>query len=187
MPRATHIQQVGNSLLIYYEDGLTEYAVPTMGSIWLVSLPGGPTPGTPGLTWPFTLSVVTSEFRPADRPNHDGMDFSGGQASLGSPTPSAGNGTVWKTFAVGEYGGYGNGVIIDHGTINGNNFKTLYGHMDTYPIVIEGATVTKGQNLGPVGNSGASFGAHCHFELWLDGTGSAVNKVNPRTYISDGG
>jgi murein DD-endopeptidase MepM/ murein hydrolase activator NlpD len=37
--------------------------------------------------------------------------------------------------------------------------------MNTAPIVSIGAAVTKGQTLGPIGNTGNSYGAHLHLEI----------------------
>lgn len=50
--------------------------------------------------------------------------------------------------------------------------------MQTLPVVTVGQTVSRGQDLGPVGNTGVSFGAHLHFEVEVDGV-----KVNPRTKL----
>lgn len=132
--------------------------------------------GGPGrsLSWPFPPSMVTSEYGPRDSPGegastfHEGLDFG---ATEGTPIPSAGSGVV--EFA-GDGGGYGNVVVVNHG----GGLKTRYAHMQTVPVVAAGQTVSRGQILGPVGNTGVSFGAHLHFEVEVGGV-----KVNPRTKL----
>ena len=88
--------------------------------------------------------------------NHKGMDIA---ADSGTDIYAADGGTVidagWND------GGYGNYVIIDHG----GNWKTLYGHMSDLAVK-QGDTVTQGQIIGYVGNTGYSFGNHCHFEMY---------------------
>lgn len=73
-------------------------------------------------------------------------------------------------------GGYGNYVIVDHG----NGLQTLYGHMQTL-YVSEGQSVSSGQALGKMGNSGRTYGPtgiHLHFEVRDDGV-----KKNPTNYF----
>ena len=51
-------------------------------------------------------------------------------------------------------------------------------------LVREGQGVTAGQQLAQVGNTGASFGAHLHFEVWVGGgwyTGG--HPVDPLPYL----
>ena len=55
---------------------------------------------------------------------------------------------------------WGNYVQIDHG----NGYKTLYAHMSSFAVAL-GDTVTQGQVIGYVGNTGNSYGNHCHFEM----------------------
>ena len=123
--------------------------------------------------WPVVgLYNVTSNYGYRSLGYHHGIDISGASAS-GSLVVAGASGTVeeagWST------GGYGNYVIIDHG----NGVETLYGHMlDNSLMVSKGDTVTKGQAIGRVGNTGYSFGAHLHFEVRING-----NRVNPAPYL----
>ena len=60
--------------------------------------------------------------------------------------------------------GYGTMVLIDHG----GGYTTLYGHMNSI-FVRQGESVSKGQQLGTVGNTGNSTGPHLHFEVRYQG------------------
>lgn len=98
---------------------------------------------------------------------HYGVDLG---ALFGTPVLAADGGTV--IFA-GQNGGYGNCVIIDHGS---NNF-TLYGHMSRISV-LQGRKVTKGQKIGEVGSSGISSGPHLHFEIRKGGNDTSYT-INP--------
>ena len=192
-PNVAQLELIGNEFKILYDDGTTAYAVPTMGSIWLVTSNEDPTtPPTPGggaWIWPFPLAEVTYEFRPPDRPTHNGMDFSGAVARENAPTPCTGAGVVIVANNTQNYGGYGNAVVVDHGNVgpSGEKVFSLYGHMaPPGPVVRVGDTVTPGQNLGPLGNTGRSFGAHSHFEI-MYGSPLTTNSVNPRTFLATKG
>ncbi|MCI8360699.1 MAG: peptidoglycan DD-metalloendopeptidase family protein [Clostridiales bacterium] len=97
---------------------------------------------------------------------HKGIDISGSGIS-GRPIVAAASGTV--IVASYNNGGYGNYVMINHGNKNGDNYITLYGHMTNY-IVSSGQSVSKGQTIGYVGNTGRSTGPHLHFEVRVNGT-----------------
>lgn len=121
---------------------------------------------------------VTSEFGPRDPitlPDgtktgdmHRGIDFG---KPLATPISSVADG---KVVAV-QYTDVGLGffVVIDHG---GGVF-TVYGH-NSRILVAQDNDVKKGQIIAEVGSTGASTGAHLHFEV-------IVNKqhVNPRVYL----
>lgn len=89
---------------------------------------------------------------------HAGMDFS---AAIGTPIYATGNGTVvyadWRQ-------GYGKCVIIDHGY----SYQTLYAHMNDYKVRV-GQAVTRGEQIGEVGNTGKSTGPHLHYEVHVKG------------------
>ncbi|MGA1826996.1 peptidoglycan DD-metalloendopeptidase family protein [Microbacterium sp.] len=131
-------------------------------------------PGGGAFDWPFPESTIVSGFRTADRPTHDGVDFSYSGIG-GDPIPASAAGTV----AAAEYSsGYGNYVDLTHPAVGGHTIMTRYGHMQTAPVVSAGDAVAQGQTLGPVGNTGASFGDHLHWETWVDG-----EPIDPVTFM----
>lgn len=116
--------------------------------------------------WPL-VDRVTSEYGPRWGRMHEGIDIGG---THGAPIHSAESGRV--DYA-GWIGGYGNTIIVDHG----GGMSTLYAHMYGF-AVSAGQTVSIGQVLGYVGNTGLSQGPHLHFEVRIDGA-----PVNPREYL----
>jgi hypothetical protein len=68
---------------------------------------------------------------------------------------------------------YGNCVKIDHG----NGYGTLYAHLATVSVK-NGDVVKKGQKIGTMGNTGNSYGAHLHFELW-----KGAKRIDPTPYL----
>lgn len=74
--------------------------------------------------------------------------------------------------------GYGNMIIIDHGTIEGKNYKTLYAHLSEI-YVKTGDFVQINQSIGKMGTTGNSSGIHLHFEVIVNGV-----KQNPMNYLA---
>lgn len=64
----------------------------------------------------------------------------------------------------GECGGYGNCVVIDHGS----SLATVYGHLSLVLSKV-GDGVAAGQGIGLVGSTGISTGPHLHFEVRFRG------------------
>lgn len=129
---------------------------------------------TGSFTWPVpSCTNITQGYGSYDMGSfHKGIDISGGGV-YGAPIVAADSGRVIKAgFGVwGDgYGGYGNVVVIDHG----GGFSTLCAHMSSV-AVSAGQQVSKGQVIGYVGSTGQSTGAHCHFEVRVNG--SAVNPM----------
>ena len=94
---------------------------------------------------------------------HNGLDFT---APQGTPIYATGDGQV-TTAGMGT--GTGNHVVINHGY----GYETEYMHMvriKTRP----GQRVKRGEVIGWVGNTGASTGPHCHYEVHING-----NPVDP--------
>ncbi|MBP1616421.1 MAG: putative peptidase [Bacteroidetes bacterium] len=89
---------------------------------------------------------------------HAGMDFT---ANIGTPVYVTGRGRViyadWKQ-------GYGKCIIVDHGF----GYQTLYAHLSEYKVRA-GQAVSRGQQIGKVGNTGKSTGPHLHYEVHVQG------------------
>lgn len=106
---------------------------------------------------------------------HKGIDIS--QSGInGAKIVASASGVV---IAAGwNSGGYGNYVMINHGTLNGKTYITLYAHMSKVRTSV-GARVTKGQLIGNVGSTGRSSGPHLHFEIRVNGS-----PKNPMSFFS---
>ena len=104
---------------------------------------------------------------------HAGIDFA---APCGSPVYAAAAGDVIMTSTVGQSGGYGNRLVIDHGLQRGVDLTTTYNHLTSF--VVTGGHVARGQLVAYSGTTGLSTGCHLHFETRQDGT-----PVNPRLWL----
>ena len=97
-------------------------------------------------------------------------------ADYGSEVRSAGAGTVIFAGWKGNGGGYQ--VWISHGS----NLYTTYNHMSAISVGY-GQTVSSGQQVGRVGQSGDATGPHLHFEVWRGPVWSGGSRVNPLAYL----
>ncbi|WP_439859918.1 peptidoglycan DD-metalloendopeptidase family protein [Pseudomonas sp. MBLB4136] len=92
---------------------------------------------------------------------HKGVDYA---APRGTPIKAAGDG---KIALAGRKGGYGNTVVIQHGS----RYRTLYAHMQGFAKGIRtGGSVKQGQIIGYIGTTGLSTGPHLHYEFQVNGT-----------------
>lgn len=98
---------------------------------------------------------------------HAGIDI---PAPSGTPIRAAADGIV---VSAGPRGGYGNTVIIDHGS----SVATLYAHQGDI-LVDPDQTVEAGEVIGEVGSTGLSTGPHLHLEVRVGGT-----PVDPLGYV----
>jgi murein DD-endopeptidase MepM/ murein hydrolase activator NlpD len=88
--------------------------------------------------------------------------------------------TGGRVAFVGNQGGYGLTVVVDHG----DGVETRYAHLSSAPLH-QGEQVESGQVIAQSGNSGRSTGPHLHFEVLNNGhamdprspTGALVTKV----------
>ncbi|SHL52172.1 Murein DD-endopeptidase MepM and murein hydrolase activator NlpD, contain LysM domain [Roseovarius marisflavi] len=98
---------------------------------------------------------------------HQGTDFA---AAHGTPIHSTADGVV---IHAGWLSGYGRLVKIQHEF----GIETRYAHMSKIRVEV-GQRVSRGQQIGDMGNSGRSTGTHLHYEIRVGG-----KPVNPMIYI----
>lgn len=117
------------------------------------------------LAWPLpSRGEITSSFGMRVHPTfktrmmHTGIDI---RMPSGTPVYAAGPGEV---LYAGWLRGYGQIVIIDHG----RDLSSVYAHLSRLAVG-EGDRVKKGQNIGAVGTTGTTTGAHLHFEVRVNG------------------
>jgi LysM repeat protein len=98
---------------------------------------------------------------------HNGLDFAPG---YGASVYASISGVV--THA-GWMGGYGRLIVIRHA----NGYSTRYGHLSRVRVK-KGKYIRQGQQIGNVGNTGRSKGAHLHFEIRRSG-----KPLNPKKFV----
>ena len=106
---------------------------------------------------------------------------------FGDTVVASASGTV-TTSAYSTTSGYGNYIIISHG----GGWETLYAHLQSRAVA-RGATVSRGNRIGTVGNSSATatIGTHLHSEQRYSGSvrkitwnGNAIPYFAKRDYTS---
>ena len=123
---------------------------------------------------PMSSGYVSCEF--ACYSGHSGMDISN-LYDRTTPILASASGIVTKAS---YHSGYGNHIIITH-SINGKTFTTLYAHLSSMSVSV-GQSVSAGQQIGRMGSSGNSTGAHLHFEIY-EGYFNYGSAINPRRYL----
>lgn len=110
---------------------------------------------------------------------HTGLDFRAGQ---GTPIKAVKSGVVLYAGNSGNWAG--NHVAIKHS----DGKTTMSSHMSSM-AVSTGETVSAGDVIGYVGQTGRAFGAHLHFELYPAGVkyGDVYKAINPQPWLSDNG
>jgi len=98
---------------------------------------------------------------------HAGLDITGDR---GQPIFAAAAGRV---ITVGQQGGYGNLVVVDHG----HGLQTRYGHLSGFDVR-PGQMVARGQQIARMGSTGRSTGDHLHFEVRVND-----RAINPRPFL----
>lgn len=146
-------------------------------------------PSTSGsMSWPTRIThKVNSVYAPRGRSDtsgytgtaHKGLDI---YAPARTPVYAAKAGTVVYVNYSGYGGGWGLYVVIYHGTdSSGKAMYTRYAHASSIASGISvGTKVTTNTVIMYSGNTGASEGAHLHFEVCL---GSMYSQVNPAPYL----
>jgi len=114
---------------------------------------------------PWGRNWVTSEYGYREHPVYGGTRFHAGidiGADGGTSIYAAADG---KIILKEYYGGYGNTVMVDHGS----GVVSLYAHMSSYATPAVGDYVVAGDVIGYVGTTGTSNGNHLHFEVRVNG------------------
>lgn len=133
-----------------------------------------------GWAAPIVGGEVTSGFRTAQRPNHNGVDIA---APHGTPVFAAAAGRVGAIVCQATFHGVDWGCDRDGGTdvdgcgwyieilhpaadpTGGDETMTRYCHLLRRPDLEVGQQVQAGQPIALVGSSGHSSGPHLHFEV----------------------
>ena len=129
-----------------------------------------------GWVWPSDTAYLTDTFGYQEWRGglHNGIDIGAG---YGDPIYAAASGTVW---IAGWSNSAGNWVVINHG----GGVLTVYMHASAL-YVSSGQSVSAGQPIAAVGNTGYSFGAHLHFGVMVGSSGGYDGYwVDPLGYVS---
>ena len=129
------------------------------------------------------------------RPNHfhAGIDIKSSKGVAGDPVFSAADGYVSRIKV--DESGYGNAVYINHP----NGYTTVYAHLDRFTDALADYVkklqyekesfevdlnpgygefkLERGEQIGIMGNSGSSNGAHLHFEVRKTSTQEPINPL----------
>ena len=119
--------------------------------------------------WPTTTPyVITSRYSWRWGKMHEGIDISG--CGHGSPIYAVGNGMVVENgyhYSMGYY------VIAAHG-----EYYTIYMHMAKISVS-NGQNVSRGEQVGTMGNTGFSTGTHLHLGVYKGYPYKGGTSVNP--------
>jgi murein DD-endopeptidase MepM/ murein hydrolase activator NlpD len=110
----------------------------------------------------YTLGGEDSKFgAPRSGHRHMGHDIS---ATRGTPVVAPYAGVIdWVRY---QRAGAGHYVVLD--ADDEHDYVFMHLRRGSIPVVA-GQRVAAGEQIGEVGNSGRSFGAHLHFEVWTGG------------------
>ncbi len=115
---------------------------------------------------------------------HKGVDYA---APIGTKVKVTADGVV---EFVGQKGGYGNVVMINHQ----NRYETVYGHLSRFANVHKDQRVSQGEVIGYVGMTGLATGPHLHYEFKQAGVhrdplkvalpdGKPISDVQKRMFV----
>ena len=129
--------------------------------------------------WPISYSYnrITSIFGNRTAPtagastNHGAIDIGVSYVPVYAPA----NGKV----IIAQYvSGYGNYIMIDHGS----GYYTAFGHLSQFKVSV-GSVVSTGQQIAVSGNTGISTGPHLHYEVYVGGRSKGY-RVDPLSYTN---
>lgn len=152
---------VGKQLVV--PDGTKPYISRQVAS-YSGPVPEGAVKGSGVFAWPTSGRITQPYWN-----GHRAIDVG---APTGTPIAAVDGGFVIAARN-GWNNGYGRMVQIDHG----NGYISLYAHMNSI-FVREGESISKGTQIGTIGNTGNSTGPHLHFEVRYQGVAR-----NPFNYL----
>lgn len=140
---------------------------------------------------PIKLSGTFGELR--SNHLHAGIDIKAHNGKTGQPILAAAEGYISRIKV--QSGGYGNVLYINHP----NGYTTVYAHLANFPPAVEAYVkaaqlkqqkfeiqlyppagkfkFAKGEELGKMGLSGRSYGAHLHFEIRETASEKPINPL----------
>ncbi len=123
----------------------------------VAALPAAPalTGGEPHFHKPVSGAIVLAFGADSAGQVNDGINIA---APAGTPVQAAEAGTV--IYTGNELAGFGNLILVRHA----GGWVTAYGHLATMTVQ-RGATVTQGQTIGTVGQTGSVSSPQVHFEI----------------------
>ncbi len=131
-----------------------------------------PLPQLDGFAWPAAGEMIRTFGKSADGQRSDGVNIA---AESGSPFHAAAAGEV--VYAGAELAGFGKLLLIRHD----QGWITAYAHADAL-LVREGDGVTKGQEIGRIGETGSVETPQLHFQLR-----KGEEAVDPTAHIQQPG
>jgi hypothetical protein len=118
--------------------------------------------GAPAFQIPFPCGQVWAGQTRTNHSPTNSVDFNRSD-DVGDAVVAAAAGKISRVDNEGNVS-YGRWIEIDHG----NGYRTRYAHLSSQ-VVSAGQSVSQGQKIGAVGNTGGSTGAHLHYEVRKDG------------------
>ena len=134
------------------------------------------------LKYPFEFVAFSRGFTSSHRGVDIAWNWDHGGPNMPCYAPADGTVVVAKdgmgnTYSTGVPD-WGNYVKIKHA----DGVYTLMAHLDKGSVCVKtGQLVKRGQQIGKMGNSGYSNGNHCHYEVYVGGSGTEY-RSNPVTY-----
>jgi murein DD-endopeptidase MepM/ murein hydrolase activator NlpD len=124
-------------------------------------------------------AVVTSTFKDhLARPGYTGPGGTdiGSYGGANIPLWDVLGGTVEMVDTEGYNTGWGNYLTVNHGSIDGAAWRSLYAHCKSISVKV-GDKLLQGEQFGIMGTTGNSTGVHVHHTLYKNG-----KAVDPQLY-----